>query len=138
MATRILFNVLMAMDDVPIYTSSYLHCAQARVYRVGVLHVVHCLRIGILSTYSHAFTLECVSTHGINVLSKLMISTKLTICYLGIFNHVFVVECWCERTQKGQSMSGATNHHFRGLIPKNSSKSLGAPTGFLVYNHTRS
>ena len=76
-----------------------LHCAQARAYVVGVLHMVHRLRTGILSTNSHVCTIECVSTHGINVLGKLMISMMLTIRYLGVFNHGFVIECWHDGTQ---------------------------------------
>ena len=61
--------------------------------------MIHCLRADVLSTCSHVCTLECVSTHGINVLSKLMMSMMLTIRYLGIFNHVFVIECWRDGTQ---------------------------------------
>ena len=57
------------------------------------LHIVHHLRTGVLSTCSHACTIECISTHGINVFSQLMISIRLTIHYLGVFNHVFVIEC---------------------------------------------
>ena len=82
-----------------------LHCTYVRVYGIGILHVVHSLRTGVLSTCSHACTIECVSTHGINVLSKLMISIRLMIRYLGVFNHVFVIEYWRDGTQIGQSMS---------------------------------
>ena len=61
--------------------------------------MVHRLRTGTLSTYSHVCAIEYVSTHGINVLGKLMISMMLTIRYLGVFNHVFVIECWRDETQ---------------------------------------
>ena len=83
-----------------------LHCTNVRVYDIGILHVVHRIRTDILSTCSHACTIECVSTHGINVLSKLGVFIKLTIRYLGVFNHELVAECWRDGTQQGQSMSG--------------------------------
>ena len=67
--------------------------------------MIHCLRTDVLSICSHVCTLEYGSTHGINVLSKLMMGIMLTIRYLGVFNHVFVIECWRDGTQQGQSMS---------------------------------
>ena len=76
--------------------------------------MVHCLRTGILSTYSHVCTLECISTHGINVFSKLMISIRLTIRYLGVFNQELVAECWRDGTQYGLVMSLAPRTDYYG------------------------
>jgi len=61
--------------------------------------MIHRLRTDVLSICSHVCTLEYGSTHGINVLSKLMMGIMLTIRYLGVFNHVFVIECWRDGTQ---------------------------------------